>query len=92
MTSHEVPPLYLSIQRAGDLCSVSTSTLRRWIERGDIRAVAVGGRTLIATDDLRAFLDRHKQTKPKNDDGPPDSGPLAKEVGDGITSRVRPPE
>ncbi|MBA3476296.1 MAG: helix-turn-helix domain-containing protein [Actinobacteria bacterium] len=68
--------MYISIRRAVEESSVSQATLNRWIERGDLAVVKVGGRILIDTADLRAFLDAHKETRR------PKPLPSAEEPGD----------
>ncbi len=76
--------MYLSIRRAVESCSVSQATLQRWIDNGDVPVVKVGGRILIDTKDLRAFLDSHKETrtpKPKNDDGADATAPSVRTPG-----------
>ena len=46
----------ISTREAADLLTVARSTIYRMIERGELRSVKVGGRTVILKSDLAALL------------------------------------
>jgi excisionase family DNA binding protein len=47
---------FFSIRYVAEALSVSTRTVRRWIERGELVAHHLGGAVRIAESDLKAFL------------------------------------
>ena len=49
--------LLLSVVEAAPVIGVGRSTVFSLIKSGKLRAVKIGGRTLIRPDDLRAFVD-----------------------------------
>jgi excisionase family DNA binding protein len=51
---------FLTIREAAANFHVSTRTVRRWIEDGEIPAYRVGRIVRIARSDLEAFLARHR--------------------------------
>lgn len=53
-------PITLTIKGACRLSSLSEPTIRRAISSGALPSYKVGKRRLIATDDLRAWLDSHR--------------------------------
>ena len=50
----------ISTRDAADLLTVARSTLYRMIERGDLQATKVGGRTVILETELARFLEENK--------------------------------
>jgi excisionase family DNA binding protein len=50
------PPKFFSIHYVAEALSVSTRTVRRWIERGELIAHRLGTAVRIAESDLKAFL------------------------------------
>ena len=46
----------ISTREAAELLTVARSTIYRMIERGELRSVKVGGRTVILKSDLAALL------------------------------------
>jgi len=61
MTSElEIRPLAHQLQSAVRLTGISRSQLYELIKRGELPIVKVGRRTLIADDDLRSLLGRHR--------------------------------
>lgn len=49
-------PIAYSIKQACELSSLGKTTLYRQAQRGKLRLVRVGGRTVVPADSLRAFL------------------------------------
>ena len=54
----------LSIRAVADRLDVSTKTIRRWIDRGDLLAFKLGGQWRIDPDDLGRFLWRQRRSMP----------------------------
>jgi excisionase family DNA binding protein len=48
----------LTIPEVHELCSLSEKTIRRAIDRGDLRAVKLCNRVRVAPGDLRAWIDK----------------------------------
>jgi excisionase family DNA binding protein len=59
-TELETKPLAHQIPRAAQMSGLSRSVLYQMMKRGELAFVKVGRRTLIADDDLRALIDRHR--------------------------------
>lgn len=55
MPNHSLPTLF-TIQQTADHLNVSTKTLRRWIEAGDLVAHRIGRGLRISEPDLQAFI------------------------------------
>lgn len=53
-------PLAYSIKQASEVSSLGKTTLYRHANRGNLRLVRVGGRTIIPADSLHALLDGGK--------------------------------
>jgi excisionase family DNA binding protein len=51
---------FFTIAEVAECLNVSTRTVRRWIERGDLVAHRPGGLVRIAETDFRAFLSHHR--------------------------------
>ena len=49
-----------SIEKVAELLSVDPSTVRRFIEGGELVVIRLGGRRLVADSDLAAFIDAHR--------------------------------
>jgi excisionase family DNA binding protein len=49
-------PRFLTITDISALMSVSTKTVRRWIERGELHAHRIGNLLRISQDDFSAFV------------------------------------
>jgi excisionase family DNA binding protein len=54
-------PKYYSIRTVAEAIDVSTRTVRRWIENGDLVVHRVDGVVRVAEADLRAFLAQHRE-------------------------------
>jgi excisionase family DNA binding protein len=54
-------PKYYSIKTVAEAIDVSTRTVRRWIENGDLVVHRVDGVVRVAEADLRAFLAQHRE-------------------------------
>jgi excisionase family DNA binding protein len=54
-------PKYYSIRTVAEAVAVSTRTVRRWIENGDLVVHRVDGVVRVAEADLRAFLAQHRE-------------------------------
>jgi excisionase family DNA binding protein len=50
------PQRFFSPDLVAEQLSVSTKTIRRWIDRGELRAHRLGRQIRISEDDLFAFL------------------------------------
>jgi excisionase family DNA binding protein len=55
-------PKYHAIKSVAEVLEVSSRTVRRWIESGDLVVHRVGRIVRIAEDDLRAFLALHRES------------------------------
>jgi excisionase family DNA binding protein len=55
-------PKYYSIKTVAEAIDVSTRTVRRWIENGDLVVHRVDGVVRVADADLRIFLAQHRET------------------------------
>ena|SRR5581483_554423 len=53
--------LAYSLQQVGELVSVGRSSLYKAIKAGELRAVKQGRRTMVLSDDLRAWLSSLRQ-------------------------------
>jgi len=49
-------PRFLAVADVAELLKVSTRTVRRWIERGELHAYHICGRYHVGKEDLRLFL------------------------------------
>ncbi len=58
-TNEETTRPLLTISEVAEFCRVSTRTVRRWIERGELAAHRLGRQVRISEKDLRAFLREH---------------------------------
>jgi len=85
-------PKLLSIADVSRALGVAEITVARLIRSGELARIKIGQRTLVHPADVIAFVDARRAKRSKKDDGPQGSGPVVEEVGDGISSRVRPPE
>jgi excisionase family DNA binding protein len=54
------PMRFLTIANVAESLSVSTRTVRRWIDAGELIAHRFNGVLRIANQDLQAFLDEHR--------------------------------
>jgi excisionase family DNA binding protein len=52
---------FFTIAEVAERLRVSTRTVRRWIEKGDLIAHRPGGIVRVAESDLRAFLAVHRE-------------------------------
>jgi len=50
-----------SIKGIGPLVGVSSKTIRRWIERGELHFHRLGRQLRISEEDLLAFLSKHRK-------------------------------
>jgi excisionase family DNA binding protein len=60
MKSNRIPRL-LAVIDIADLLGVSIKTVRRWIDRGDLRAHHLGRRVRVSEEDLNAFLNQRRR-------------------------------
>ena len=49
-------PRLLAVSEIAALLAVSTKTIRRWIERGELHAHHLGRRVRVSEEDLTAYL------------------------------------
>ena len=56
----EPRPIAHQVPRAAQISGLSRTTLYGLMKSGELATIKVGRRTLIADDDLRALIDRHK--------------------------------
>ena len=54
-------PRLLSVAAVADRLDVSTKTVRRWIEAGELRIHRLGRSVRIGETDLQQFLEDHRQ-------------------------------
>ena len=52
-----------SVRGAAGRLDLGESTLWRYIKEGRLKTIHVGGRTLIADDDLRTFIESFRQAE-----------------------------
>jgi excisionase family DNA binding protein len=50
-----------SIKEVGPQVGVSSKTIRRWIERGELHVPRLGRQLRISEEDLLAFLSKHRK-------------------------------
>ena len=55
-TSEETTKPLLTISEVAEVCRLSTRTVRRWIERGELPAHRLGRQLRISEKDLKIFL------------------------------------
>lgn len=51
---------FFTIAEVAEIVEVTTRTVRRWLKSGDLVAHRFGGVVRISEDDLRDFLNRHR--------------------------------
>jgi excisionase family DNA binding protein len=59
-TSPTRPPSLLSVSDIAERLKLSTKTIRRWIERGDLPAHRLGRNVRISEQDLAGYLNKHR--------------------------------
>jgi excisionase family DNA binding protein len=52
------PTRYLSVREAGKVASVDPSTIRKWIQTGELRALRAGRVLRVSQEELRKFMSR----------------------------------
>ena len=55
-TSEETTKPLLTVSEVAEVCRLSTRTVRRWIERGELPAHRLGRQVRISEKDLKIFL------------------------------------
>ena len=55
-TTEETTKPLLTVSEVAEVCRVSTRTVRRWIERGELAAHRLGRQIRISDKDLKIFL------------------------------------
>jgi excisionase family DNA binding protein len=53
-------PQFFTVKQVAEALAVSTRTVRRWIESGEVVAHHLGGAVRVAETDLKAFLAAHR--------------------------------
>jgi excisionase family DNA binding protein len=53
-------PRLLVIEQVGEILGVSARTIRRLIEKGEIKRCRLGRSVRVHPDDLAAYIDRHR--------------------------------
>jgi excisionase family DNA binding protein len=56
-------PLLVSIPQAGKLLGISRANAWRIVNRGDLPAVRIGERRLVARADIAAFIEAHREPR-----------------------------
>lgn len=51
---------FLTVKNVAELLKVGEVTVRHWIRRGDLRAIALGREWRVAPTDLEEFLERNQ--------------------------------
>ncbi len=74
MTTDTSPRLAYGIEQAVEATSVGRSLLYEQIKAGKLKTFKIGTRTLIAAEDLIAWLDLYKSTAPSDRICTPDEG------------------
>jgi excisionase family DNA binding protein len=59
-----VEPTFWTVEALSTRWQVSQRTVRRLIERGQLRAVRIGGQLRVAADVLQRFEERHEVQRP----------------------------
>lgn len=57
-------PALLTKEQVAKVLQVTPRTVHSYIESGELPAVKIGRRVRITTEDLRAFIERHRIHKP----------------------------
>ena len=52
-------PDFLTIDEIAQRLKVSTKTVRRWIDRGELRVYRLGGQIRVSEEDLFLFMNKH---------------------------------
>lgn len=55
------PKLLIAVEEAAKRCSVSRSTIIRWVKYQGLPTILVGGRRLICPDQLREWIQRRHE-------------------------------
>lgn len=63
MTGVEIQPILLSVDETAVFLGLSSNTIRKLANQGDLLKVKIGTRTLFDPDDLRAFVAKAKEKK-----------------------------
>lgn len=63
MSGVEVQPILFGVEEAATFLGLSSHTIRKMADRGDLPKVKIGTRTLFDPDDLRAFVAKAKEKK-----------------------------
>lgn len=53
-------PRFFSVDEIADELKVSTKTVRRWIERGELHVHHLGRQLRVSEEDLIAFINKHQ--------------------------------
>ena len=59
----EIQPILLSVDETAVFLGLSSNTIRKMANQGDLPKVKIGSRTLFDRDDLRAFVEKLKGKK-----------------------------
>ena len=60
MTKTTRIPRMLAVTDIAEMMRVSTRTVRRWIDRGDLRVHRLGRQVRVSEEDLAAFLNQRR--------------------------------
>lgn len=53
---------WLTVEEVAGTLRVSTRTVRKWIQRGELSAVKAGKNWIVSNDALQRFIDQHRNT------------------------------
>jgi excisionase family DNA binding protein len=60
-TSTRLPDFFFFVDEIAERLKVSTKTVRRWIERGDLHVHHLGRQLRVSEDDLMLFLQKRRR-------------------------------
>ena len=63
MTGVEIQPILLSVDETAVFLGLSSNTIRKLANQGDLPKVKIGSRTLFSPDDLRRYVEKLKGKK-----------------------------
>ncbi len=63
MSGVQVRPILFGVEEAATFLGLSSHTIRKMSDRGDLLKIKIGSRTMFDPNDLRAFVEKLKEKK-----------------------------
>ena len=76
--------LVLDVKQTAEVLKVSVPTVRRFIKRQELRAIHLGTRVVVMTEDIVAFLKKKREEQTPDPLNQHDSNKLSEEEGDAV--------